>query len=302
MAVCAARTAARAARAARLSGDRATPGALRDPLHEHRGAGRRRRGRRRAALALPASTGACAARVDVRPGRARATRAADVRRQRGSLDRADRRRVGLDVGRRRQADAAGCRSGGSPALSRDSAGEVPRGARHVLVRAVRGSAADARPRPRPRGAAARRDELRPGHRDRRCTGPLGRAPPARGGRGRAGHAGGSAQSAAGPGPPAVGHPDALGRRPDTRHARPAGGRCAREVLRHPRLHGRAGHAGRRAQPRRVLAARAARSRRRCGRSRRRRAASSSRPTARRASTRSTRISPPGSAARTNGAS
>ena len=97
-----------------------------------------------------------------------------------------------------------------------------------------------------------------------------------------------------PGPAALGDPAALGRRPDARHAGSARRCGTREVVRHPRLHGRARHAGRRAQPRRVLAARAARSRDvaadRAGD--RRRVLRD--PAQRRASTPSTRTSPRGS--------
>ena len=135
-----------------------------------------------------------------------------------------------------------------------AARQVPRRPRHLLVRAVRRRAADARPQARARGPAARRHELRPGHRDRRRAGPLGRDPRARDGRGRGrSRRRHGAAPAAGPGPAAVGDPAALGRRADARRAGSAAGCCAREVVRHPGLHRRARHAGRRAQPRRVLA-------------------------------------------------
>ena len=105
-----------------------------------------------------------------------------------------------------------------------------------------------------------------------------------------------------PRPAALGDPAALGRRADARRAGSAAGRCACEVVRNPGLHRRSGHARGRAESRRVLPARAARPRRHCGRSPRRPAASSSPRRARPASTRSTRISPPGSGTRTSGAS
>ena len=81
----------------------------------------------------------------------------------------------------------------------------------------------------------------------------------------------------------------------------ARGRSAREVVRHPRLHGRARHAERHAQPRRVRTAGAAGPGDAAPDRARRPAASSSRPRARHGSTRSTRISPRGSAGRRSGA-
>ena len=54
--------------------------------------------------------------------------------------------------RRRQADATRRRAGGGPALPRPAPGQVPRRPRHLLVRAVRRLAAHARPRARARGA------------------------------------------------------------------------------------------------------------------------------------------------------
>ena len=66
---------------------------------------------------------------------------------------------------------------------------------------------------------------------------------------------------------AVGDPPALGRRADARDAAAAAGRGAGEVVRDPRLHGRARHAERDAQPWRVRATRCRRTPRRCARSR-----------------------------------
>ena len=88
------------------------------------------------------------------------------------------RRIGLDVRRRRQADATRRRAGGGPPLPRPAPDQVPRRPRDLLLRAVRRLAAHARPRARAGGTPVR-DVVRPGNRDRRCAGPFGRAAPAR---------------------------------------------------------------------------------------------------------------------------
>ncbi len=284
------------ARGDRLLGDRAPPRALRRPLHEHRGAGRGRGGQ--VALALVPAAGARGARADLRDrprshGR-RSSRRSPTRR---------RRSRSRSTSRARCRPMTSSRPGSSPpseAIKRfldAGARQVPRGTRHVLVGAVRRVAADARSRARARVApcSARRSVAAPRSatrsparssccsRSRRPTATARRRPRP------AGSAAGRSRRAA------LGDPAALRRRADARHARSARRRGAREVVRDPGLHDRARHARRHAQLRRLLAPGAARPRDPAADRRTRPAASSSRPRPRRASTRSTRISPRGSA-------
>ena len=135
--------------------------------------------------------------------------------------------------------------------------EVPRRARHILVRAVRRRAADARSRARARRASVQH-RIGPGHRDRRCAGPLGRA------RFSPWRRATTARPARVPAP-APADPDAplsaillLSDGAQTRGTlSPLRGRPAGEVVRHPRVRGRARHPERRHPAGRLQPARAA---------------------------------------------
>ena len=182
---------------ARLPRDRAAPGALRDPLHEHRGAGRRRHARRaqrwrscsRRLLALLA--------LIVRPRCARAARGADVGRQRAGVDRPRR-----STCRARCRPTTSSRRGWVPRRRRSAASstELPKKYRVGLV-TFSSEPYVASPLTHDRqlvldGAAATAIVPRPGHRDRRRARPLGRAAAARRG------ATASAAAGGGPAPPA----------------------------------------------------------------------------------------------------
>ena len=141
---------------ARLPRDRAAARALRDPLHEHRGAGRGRPWPA-AALALGPAAAARAARADVRARGARPARGARCR-SRASRPRSRSR----STSRARCRPTTSSRRGSAPRRRRSAASSTGLpdkyrvGSRHVLVRAVRRGAADARPQARARGAAVRR--------------------------------------------------------------------------------------------------------------------------------------------------
>ena len=159
----AARTAAAAAARARLPQARAAAEQVRRPLHEPR----RARGRRRqhALLAPPRRPGALPARTR---GAARRLRAAEhdaPRRPGGGDDRARDRRLRLDAGGGRRADAARGGAAGRPRLHEGPA-EALQGRRgRVLGDGRGGGAGDRRP-----AARDRRDRLplpAARHRDRR---------------------------------------------------------------------------------------------------------------------------------------
>ena len=201
---------------------------------------------RPAAPAGGASSRRCSrARADLRARRARPARDQDVRRQRAGVDRAHRRRLGLDGRRGREADAARGGAGGDPALPRRLPGKY-----RVGLVTFSGEPFVAAPLTHDRqlvlDVAALRLDLRPGNRDRRRARALGRAPPACRDRTATAPARPTRRCAASdPDAAAVGDPPPLGRRADAGHARAARGRGAREVVRHPRLHGRPRHAERR---------------------------------------------------------
>ena len=245
----AARAADRAARGARvLSGDRAPARPLRGPLHEHRGARRRRGAASRRWRALLSAVLA-AAGADVRGRRARPPRGAARRsptsRRRSPWSSTCRARCRPRTSSRRASSPPRRRSGASSI-------ECPRKYRVGLVtfssepfvasplthdREIVLAVAPVRRR---RSAAGRRSAMRSRARSscssRRRIATTATAPPS-----TPAAAAGAAAPEARREPP-LGDPDALGRRPDARHAGAARGRRARQVVRHPGLHGRARHA------------------------------------------------------------
>ena len=137
-----ARPAPAAADRARLPAAAAPAGALRRPLHEPRRARERRR--QHPLLAAPRRPRALPARPD---GAARRLRAAEhdaAGRPRGGDDRARDRRLGLDAGRGRRADAA---RGGTEGRPRLHEGPARSGSRSASSRSRRRRRS---PRPRPR--------------------------------------------------------------------------------------------------------------------------------------------------------
>ena len=171
-------------------------------------------------------------------GAARRLRAAEhepARRPRGGDGRARDRRLGLDAGGGRQADAARGGAEGRAGVPEGPAGALPGRRRRVLGDGRGGRSGD-------RGPAARdrRDRLplpAARHRDRRRDRPRRRGRARR--RGRPRRAGAARRD-----------PAALGRLADGGHAAAARGRRAREVVQDPGLHGGARHARgrRRVQP------------------------------------------------------
>ena len=234
-----------AARARRPPLDREAQGALRDPLHEHRqGAGGRRHARlalararaRRAGTALPplrAGGGLAPTGQRLRRHSEQASIALAVDMS-GSIQPKTSSRRAWEQRRRRSARfLRTCRK--RLRRARDVRGRTPDIASPLTDdRNLARQALEYKHNPRARYGDRRRaralvEAAAPPSR------PTAAAPPRRG-------------RPPGSEPSALGDPAALGHRPDERRARPARRCGACEVVRHPRLHGRARHAGRRDNP------------------------------------------------------
>ena len=135
---------------------------------------------RAGSAALPAG-GAPLPRADGDDRRRRASARDGQRAARGGHGRARARRLALDEGDRRGADATRRCQGGCEELPRRRAGQVP--GRHRLVRDARGRRAASDDRSQSRECGARLAEDRRGNRDRRCRRALApdRPKPARSG-------------------------------------------------------------------------------------------------------------------------